>query len=65
MKVINGNEEALLKETLKVMIDQWRLGKSKKDKLVIKLVHSNFVKEKLVFSMMRSKNKHQTELLKI
>jgi hypothetical protein len=65
MKVVQDNEESLLKETVKVMVDCWREGKIKKERLVTKLVHSIFVKEKLALSIMKNKSHHIKDLIKI
>lgn len=65
IKVVSVNNDNLLKETLEVMIGCWREGKVKKDRLVTKLVHSNFVKEKLAFSIIRNKSLHIKDLLRV
>lgn len=59
------SNESLLKETLGGMIDCWREGKVKKDRLVTKLVHSNLVKEKLTLSILRNKSLHIKDLLRV
>jgi len=40
-------------------------GIHKKEQLVVKLVHANFVKEKLTMSMIRNKAQHMTDMLRI
>lgn len=65
MKVIDRNEESLLKETVGLLVGCWREGKAKKERLVAKLVHANVVKEKLALSIMRNKAYHIKDLIKI